>query len=118
MSRILVSPRLMLAVRADAIQISSPKVSATCTKSGCSTIWIVIGSLRDAHELLAEVLALQQTHEGLRRVLQPRGNVLAIFDAALLDPLRHVADEIGKTRREVRDDEAANREPLGQHIAH
>src|ERR1051326_8278819 len=117
MSRIFVSPRATLRVRVAAIQNRRLNVSATCTNSGASTIWMVIVSLRDAHELLAEVLALQEPDESLRRVLQPIRDILAILDAALLDPLRHVADEVGEFRRKVGDDEAADREPLGQHGA-
>src|SRR5690349_5088074 len=112
MSRILVSPRLRLPVRDIAVQNSSARVSATCTKTGSSTILTLIVLLRNAHELLAEVLALEQSHEGRRRFLEAIGDVLAILDAPFLDPLRHLADEVVKAAPEIRDDEAPDGEPL------
>src|SRR5215207_4465446 len=115
MSRIFVSPRLTLEARALPIQHSSAKVSATWTKTGSRTVWIVMESGRHAHELLAEIPALQHAHKSRGRILQALGDVLAILDASFLHPLRHVADEVTEVRREVGDDEAADRQPLGQH---
>src|SRR3954466_2676767 len=105
MSRILVSPAVRLARRAEAIQNSSAKVSATWTNTGSRIIWTVMPLLRHAHELLAEIFPLQQSDEGLRRVLEALGHVLAVLDPAFLDPLRHVANELGKLGGEVRHDE-------------
>ena len=89
MSRSLVSPRRTRRTRTDAIQISSAKVSATWTNSGSRITWrdmrptFFSRSGRDAHELLAEVLAAQQPHEGARRVLDALGDILAVLDLAL-----------------------------------
>src|SRR4051812_9560097 len=100
--------------RTAAMPSSSAIVRITSTNSGSRIIWMVIRLLRDAHELLAEILALQHAHEGLRRILKTIDDVLAIFDFAFLDPLRHVADEVVKAAPEIRDDEAADDEALGQ----
>src|SRR3984957_4415752 len=72
----------------------------------------------DAHQLLAEIGALEQPHERAGRAVQPFGDELAIPDLALAHPLRHVAQEIGMTRGEIADDEAPDRQALGQHRAH
>src|ERR1044072_729842 len=117
MSRILVSPLLTAPVRALAIQKSTAKVSATCTNSGNRTIWTVIALLRDLHELLAEVLALEHAHEGRRGILEAFGDVLAVLDPPPLDPLRDLADEIVEAPPEIHHDEAADGEALGEHGA-
>src|ERR1700726_2524761 len=76
-------------------------------------------SLRaDAHQLLAEIGALEKSHERTGRAVQPFGNELAMPDLALGHPLRHVTQEIRMTRGEIADDEASDRQALGQHRAH
>ena len=74
--------------------------------------------LRDPHQPLAEILAAQQPDQRARRLLQPVDHVLAVLDAAFLQPRRHVAQEIGVAGGEIADDEAADGQPLGQRGAH
>jgi hypothetical protein len=45
--------------------------------------------LRDLHQQLAEVLALEQAKERGRRILQALDHVLAILDAAAAHPFAH-----------------------------
>ena len=68
----------------------------------------------DPDQLLAEIGAFQEAHEGAGRALQALGHELLVLDLALADPARHVAQEIAMTGREVGDDEAAEGQPLGQ----
>src|SRR5215813_5939672 len=51
--------------------------------------------IRYLHQQLAEVAALEQAHERLRRILQAACDVLAVLDAPGLHPLAHVGDERG-----------------------
>src|SRR5437016_14630303 len=76
-------------------------------------------SLRFAypHQQLAEILALQQPEERLRRVLQAFDHVFLVFDLALLEPRGDVASECLCLACEIRDDEAADGEALGEHLA-
>src|SRR5690348_4097113 len=87
--------------RTAAMPSSSANVRITSTNSGSRIIWMVIRLLRDANELLAEVLALQEAHEGLRRIFETIHDILAILDAAVLDPLRHLANEIVEAAPEI-----------------
>ena len=66
---------------------------------------------------LPKFLPLSRPMNACGRVLKPVGDVLAILDPALLDPLRHVAHEIGEACGEIGDDEAADGEALGQDVA-
>ncbi len=122
MSRILVSPRAMLPVRTDAIQNSSANVSATCTKTGSSTIWMVMAYSAIRTSCLPKFLPFSSPMKACGRVLEAFGDVLAVLDLALLDPLRDVALEVAVLGGEVRHDEAADGEPLGQdrakHLRH
>src|SRR4051794_31341717 len=70
--------------------------------------------LRDAHHELAEVLALEQAHEGLRRVVEAVDHVLAVLDPALAQPLADLGRELTRLGLEVPDDEAADGEALRQ----
>src|SRR6266700_6536602 len=70
-----------------------------------------------AHQQLAEILALQQPEERLRRVLQAFDHVFLVFDLALLQPRGDVASERLGLIREIPDDEAADGAALGQHLA-
>src|SRR5579859_677668 len=72
----------------------------------------------DAHKLLAEVGALQETHEGARGTLETLGDELLVLHLALAHPARHVAQEISVARGEIGHDEAAEGQPLGQDRAH
>src|SRR6266568_7134197 len=69
------------------------------------------------HQKLAEILALQQPEERLRRVLESLDHVFLVLDLALLQPRGDVASERLGLIREIRDDEAADGEALGQHLA-
>src|SRR4026208_1938970 len=64
---------------------------------------LLVGHL---HQQLAEVAALEQSHEGLRRILQPARDVFAVLDASGLHPLAHIANERGEAMEVVRDDES------------
>src|SRR5262249_5750859 len=57
-----------------------------------------------AHELLAEIGALQQAHESARRAVDPLGDELFVLEFPLAEPARHVAQEIAVTRGEIADD--------------
>ena len=72
----------------------------------------------DPHQLLAEIGALQQPHEGGRRAVETLGDEFLVLDLALAHPLRHVAQEVAMARGEIADDEAADGQALGQHRAH
>src|SRR5258705_9742900 len=72
----------------------------------------------DPHQLLAEVRALQKAHERRRRAVEAFGDELLVLDLALAHPARHVAQEVAVTRGEIADDEAADGQALGQHVAH
>src|SRR5262245_39837142 len=61
----------------------------------------------DAHELLAEIGALQQTHESAGRAVEAFGDELLVLQFPLAEPLRHVAQEIALPRGKVENDEAA-----------
>src|SRR5829696_7864342 len=50
--------------------------------------------LRDAHHELAEVLSLEQAHEGLGRVVEALDHVLAVLDPALAQPLADFRREL------------------------
>ena len=50
---------------------------------------------RDANHHFTEVLALQQTDERLRRVLQAVNHLLAVFDFPCLHPAPHLLLELG-----------------------
>src|SRR5215475_11852755 len=63
--------------------------------------------LRDLHQQLAEVLALEQAKKRGRCVLQALDHVLAILDAAAAHPFAHIVQEIRLPRGEIPDDEAA-----------
>src|SRR4030095_5295010 len=62
--------------------------------------------VRHLHQQLAEVAALEQSHERLRRILQAARDVLAVLDASGLHPLTHVVDERGLAIEVAGDDEA------------
>ena len=59
----------------------------------CETLCEAPG-LRDLHQQLAEVLALEKAKERGRRVLQALDYVLVILDAAPAHPFAHIAQEI------------------------
>src|ERR1700722_13456050 len=48
----------------------------------------------DPHQLLAEIGAFQQSHEGRGRAVQSLGDEFLVLDFALAHPLRHVAQEV------------------------
>src|SRR3954452_23721023 len=77
-----------------------------------------VASARDADELLAEVLALQEADEGLRRALETLGDVLAIFELAVPHPGRHLAQDLGLALRVIGDDEALHQQAPRQHDPH
>src|SRR5216684_8552543 len=72
----------------------------------------------DPHKLLAEIGALQKSHERAWRAVEPFGDELAMLDLALAHPPRHVAQEVRMARGEIADDKASDIQPLGQHGAH
>src|ERR1700733_4042022 len=72
----------------------------------------------DAHELLAEIGALQKSHERRRSAVETFSDELAMLEFAFAQPLRHVTQEVGVTRGEIADDEAADRQAFGQYRAH
>src|SRR5689334_9814901 len=129
------SPRSATATRAPSRTITSavacpipeapPVTSATLPSRIPAMLHLlrdVVTALRlvrtDAHELLAEIGALQQAHECGRCAVETFGDELLVLDLALAHPLRHVAQEIAVTRGEIADDEAADGQALGQHGAH
>ena len=59
--------------------------------------------LRDLHQHLAEVLALQHAEERARRILQPLDDVLAIFEAARAHPFAGVTQEFSLAAGETRE---------------
>src|SRR5216683_442933 len=62
----------------------------------------------DPHQLLAEIGALQKSHERARRAVEPFGDELAMLDLALAHPPRHVAQEVRMARGEIADDKASD----------
>src|SRR5262245_11784176 len=77
--------------------------------ANCSGTWncaCLFPVRTNAHQLLAEIGALQESHEGRRRAVETFGHELLVLDLALAHPLRHVAQEVGVTRSEIADDEA------------
>src|SRR5690606_34139365 len=70
------------------------------------------------HQHLAEVLALEQAHEGLRRALETFEHGLAPLHLPFLDPLGHVAVEVGDAIVVVADDEALHADPLADYQKH
>src|SRR5262249_44710769 len=75
-------------------------------------------SFGDAHQQLAEILALEETEECARRLLQSVDDVLAILDASCTHPFADVAQEVALLGGKVRYDEAAQQEALAQHREH
>src|SRR5690606_5790314 len=71
--------------------------------------------LADLHHQLAEVLPLQQTDEGFRRILQPLHYLLAILDLAVGVPSAHRLVELAVTMPVIiEDDEALHAHALLQ----
>src|SRR5216684_7391406 len=68
----------------------------------------------DAHQLLAEIGALQESHEGAGRAVETLGDEFAMLDLAFAHPLRHVAQEVGMARGEIADDETSDRQAFCQ----
>src|ERR1700704_1133936 len=66
----------------------------------------------DPHQLLAEIGALQEAHEGAGRAVEALGDELLVLHLALANPTRHVAQEVAMARGEIADDEAADGEAL------
>src|SRR4029453_14702015 len=64
------------------------------------------GILPHPHQQLAEVLALQQPDEGLRRLPEPRHDVLAMLEPAPAKPATAVLQEVAHAIQVIRDDEA------------
>src|SRR6266849_1549039 len=71
-----------------------------------------------AHQLLAEIGALQEPHEGAGRAVEPFGDEFTMLDLAFAHPLRHVAHEVRMTRGEIADDETSDGPALGQYRTH
>src|SRR3954453_2814711 len=72
----------------------------------------------DAHQLLAEIGALEKPDECHGRAVEAFGNEIAMLDFPLAHPLRHVAQKIRMTSGEIADNEAADGQPFGQYIPH
>src|SRR5450432_4816989 len=72
----------------------------------------------DAHQLLAEIGALQQSHERSGRAVEPLGDEFAMLDLALAHPPRHVLEKIRMPRGEIADDEASDVQSFCQYRAH
>src|SRR5262249_45597993 len=68
----------------------------------------------DLDEELAEVLALEQTQEGPRSVLQSPHHVLPVLEPAFLQPAPDVAQELLAPALVVADQEALDQGPLDQ----
>jgi hypothetical protein len=83
-------------------------------------VWVASDQpgLRDLHQQLAEVLALEQAKERGRRILLALDHGLAIPDAAAAHPFAHIAQEIRLPGSEIPDDEAAQSQALAQHREH
>src|SRR5262249_47017292 len=74
---------------------------------------------RHAHESLAEVLALEEPHEGGRRVFEALRHVLAMADAAVGEAGGDGTEKVGVVvRSELDVDEAADGQAFGQHRTH
>src|SRR3954466_9171482 len=58
------------------------------------------------HQLLAEIGALQQSHERFRRAVQSFRDEFAMLDLAFTHPPRHIAQKVRMSRGEVADDKA------------
>src|SRR5215207_10204386 len=89
-------------------------IAASTTAAASESVTRHALLLRDAHHELAEVLALEQAHEGLGRVVEAVDHVLAVLDPALAQPLADLGRELPRLRLEVPDDETANGEALRQ----
>jgi hypothetical protein len=68
--------------------------------------------LSDLDEHLARVVALEQAHEGLGRVLDSVDNRLAALELALPDPVRHVFDRLAVLLGIVKHNEALHARTL------
>src|SRR5271170_900263 len=76
-------------------------------------------SVAHPYQRLAEILSLQQAHERCRRVFDAVGYVLAIADASVGNAAANRLEEIGIVLRdELGVDETAERQALGQNLAH
>src|SRR5260370_31010796 len=72
----------------------------------------------DAHQLLAEIGALQQSHERSGRAVQTLRDEFAMPDLALAHPSRHVLEKIRMPRGEIADDKASDIQPFCQYRPH
>jgi putative tryptophan/tyrosine transport system substrate-binding protein len=77
-------------------------------------VWVASDQpgLRDLHQQLAEVLALEQAKERRGRILQALDHVLAILDAAAAHPFGHIAQEIRLPSSEIPDDDEVGADPV------
>src|SRR6266849_8196241 len=72
----------------------------------------------DTHQLLAEIGALQQSHERGGRAVQTLRDEFAMLDLSLAHPPRHVLEKIRMPRGEIADDKASDIQPFCQYRAH
>ena len=71
--------------------------------------------LRDLHQLLAEVLALQQTDERFRRIFETMSDGLAILDLAGGDALAKLFQRCWLAFHVVRNDETLDLDAVTNH---
>src|SRR5215472_1212243 len=71
--------------------------------------------LRELHQLLAEVLALQHTDERFRRILETNGDGLAILDLAGGDALGKLLQRYRPALHVVGDDETLDLDAVADH---
>src|SRR5712692_6386405 len=76
-----------------------------CPRAAAIPTLLVLLLRRDAQELLAAVLALEEAQERRGSVLEPLLHVDAILEAAFLHPARDGGGRLGGARQVVEDDE-------------
>src|SRR5262249_22720093 len=83
-----------------------------------TTLWFGAILRCYADDYLAEVLAAEKSDESTGRVLQPVNDVLAVLDPAVADHRGDLRQEVRLLISEVQDDEAPERQPLDEDLAH
>src|SRR5688572_25895044 len=72
--------------------------------------------VRNLHDELAAIGAIEELSESHRRVLEAALHVHAVFDAAFPMQLRKRSERFGKTRQVIENDEALNGRSLQQDV--
>src|SRR5947209_4507656 len=72
----------------------------------------------DAHQLLAEIGALEKPDQRRRRAVEAFGDEFAMLDLALTHPLRHIAQEVRMACGKIADNETSDGQSFCQDRDH